>query len=201
MLYHIFKNFFFVIFIVFNRFQIIGAENVPETGPVIVVGNHTSYWDPMVLGSAVGRRQVHFMAKEAIFKIPLIGFLVKAWGAIPVKRGRNDRDAVTKALAVLNQGGVFGIFIEGTRNKKDPAKLIKPQSGTAMLAVHSGAAVVPITLINTRKILWSFQRVTAIIGKPLQFEADPEMERKELYAQISAAIVRQIEAPLQQKSD
>lgn len=195
MLYTVFKKIFYLLFRIFNRYTVIGSENFPKSGPVIFVGNHASYWDPMAMGCAI-QRQVRFIGKEIIFKIPVVGFFVRAWGGIPLKQERINRTALETAFKILKNGEVFGIFIEGTRNLKNPKKLLKPHPGAAMLAIRSGAPVVPVTLINTRKILWSFQRVIVVIGAPLYFHPGLSVERRMLYAGISAEIIRQIELPL-----
>ena len=191
MLYRIFRFLFLMFFKIFNRFQVVGQENIPSEGQVILASNHVSNWDPMVLGCS-SNRQVHFIAKESLFKAPLLGLFIKAWGALPVKRGRGDREAISKSLETLKKDLVLGIFIEGTRNKTNPARMKEPQSGAAMLALKSGAPVVPMLLTNTHKI-FSLKKVKVFVGPPLNFENNPEIDKKELSTQISQQIVTAIE--------
>jgi 1-acyl-sn-glycerol-3-phosphate acyltransferase len=190
MLYWFFRALFIVFFKIIGRFQVIGHENIPAAGPVILTANHVSNFDPLVLGCAV-QRKVHFIAKEELFHIPIVGFLLSAWGAIRVKRGgRGDREAIARSLKVLENKQVFGIFIEGFRNKANPDQMAKPQSGAAMLAVNSGAPVVPVALVNTNK---PFQKMQIIIGPPLTLPPLPESApKKEHYLQISQAVTMAI---------
>jgi 1-acyl-sn-glycerol-3-phosphate acyltransferase len=189
--YRFFRRFFIILLRVFNRFQVIGAGNVPRTGPVILVANHVSYWDPFVMGAA-SPRIITYLAKEVLFKIPIIGFFIKEWGAVPVKRGRTDRESVQRYLDLLKQGHALGIFIEGTRNRKNPAQMLPPKSGPAMLALRSNAPVIPMALINTKKIIRGFGKVKVIIGPPLKLNYDPKLDKKEIYRQIGAQITATI---------
>jgi 1-acyl-sn-glycerol-3-phosphate acyltransferase len=190
MLYWIFRFLFIIFFKVTGRFQVIGHENIPKEGPVILASNHVSNFDPLVLGCAV-KRKVHFIAKEELFKIPVVGYLMTAWGAIRVKRGgRGDREAISRSLEILKAKLVFGIFIEGFRNKANPDQMAKPQSGAAMLAVNSGAPVIPVALVNTDKL---FEKMQVIIGPPISFApADESIPKKDLYLQISQTITAAI---------
>jgi len=191
-MYRLFRFLFLIIFKVLHRFEVRGAEHIPETGPAILVSNHVSNWDPMVLGCSA-KRQVHFIAKESLFKTPVIGILMKAWGCLPVKRGRGDREAIAKSLEILANRMMLGVFIEGTRNKENPEQMKTPQSGAAMLALKSGAPVVPLVLLNTRKIGTGFAKVKVIIGAPLHFEFQPGLDKKELYHAVSNQMVAAIE--------
>lgn len=185
MLYTIFKSLFAFIIKIFGRYQVYGRQNLPNTGPLIIVSNHISNWDPLMVGVAIPRK-VSFIAKEELFRIPVVGFLMKAWGMIPVKRGRVDREALSKPLELLKDEKVIGIFIEGKRNLKNPAVMLKPQPGVAMLALRSKAPVVPVAMINTNRILRSFKRVKVYIGKPIGFASRPELEGLEKKEQYSA---------------
>lgn len=102
---------------ILRHWEIRGAENLPATGGVLLVANHVSYWDPVSIICAF-RRQVFFMAKSELFKIPLVGYAVRSSGAFPVHRDVTDRNAVRTALRLLQAGEVVGIFPEGTRSKK-----------------------------------------------------------------------------------
>ncbi|TCL70965.1 1-acyl-sn-glycerol-3-phosphate acyltransferase [Hydrogenispora ethanolica] len=196
MLYLIFKTFFLYLLKILSRMEVIGAENIPTSGPVILVSNHISNWDPLVVGSA-SPRQVRFIAKEELFKIPVIKQLLKAWGAMPVKRGRGDREVIAKSLEVLREQNVLGIFIEGKRNKGNREQMLKPQPGAAMLALKSNAPVVPMLVTNTHHI-YRLGKVRVYIGKALQFHPEPERDKKELYAETSQRIVGAIESLRQQ---
>ena len=109
-MYRFAKTFFKLLFTITNRFRITGSAALPVSGPLIVAANHISNWDPLVLGGACPR-QIRFVAKMELFKIPLVGPLIKAWGAFPVHRGRSDREAISRSLELLAQGEVLGIFI------------------------------------------------------------------------------------------
>lgn len=191
MLYQIFKNFFFILFKVFHRMKVIGAEHVPMTGPVILAANHVSNWDPLVVGSAAPRQPV-FLAKKSLFKIPLVGLLMRGWGATPVERGHSQRSTINFWLNVLKQGKAIGIFPEGKRNLEHTGQMLKLQSGLAMLALNTGAAVVPVAVLNSDRIFRGFKQLKVIIGTPITFQDQPELDRKELYDRINTRITAEI---------
>lgn len=149
-----------VLLLLLRRWKVEGTANLPREGAVIVIANHQSYWDPVVLGTALSRR-VYFMAKEELFQIPLFGLLLRLLGAFPVRREVYDRRAFKMALDHLMRGHVVGIFPEGTRSHT--GKLLPAQPGAAMLALRSGAPVVPVALIGTRGLCG---RVRVRVGKP-----------------------------------
>ncbi len=191
--YFLGSNSFRVLFKIFTRYQVIGAKNIPQNGAAILVSNHISNWDPPLVGSA-SKRQVHFIAKAELFQNFLLGFLLKLCGVIRLKRGRSDREAISKALEVLKQGRLFGIFIEGRRNKVNVNQMQPPQHGAAMIALKSKAPVIPIILINSHQIFKGYPRLQIIIGKPVALKIDQELDKKKLYQSISEQIVAAIEA-------
>ncbi|WP_420918004.1 lysophospholipid acyltransferase family protein [Streptomyces albus] len=126
------------------RPRVLGAWRVPVAGPVILAVNHAHNIDgPMLMGTAP--RPVHFLIKKEAFVGPLDPFL-RGIGQLRVDRDAADRGAVMQALAVLERGGVLGIFPEGTRGGGDFASL---RSGLSYFALRSGAAVVPVAVLGS----------------------------------------------------
>lgn len=144
-MFYQFAKLVFLIFFFFCRWKIRGQENFPPEGPVIVIANHSSYWDPVIVGVALKRR-VYFMAKEELFQVPVLRVLIRGLGAFPVKRGQRDRGALRKALALLGRGEVVGVFPEGRRNK---GVLRDFEKGASLLALKSGAPLVPVAVIGS----------------------------------------------------
>lgn len=159
---------FRAIFRLFYRWQVIGRENVPADGSVILCANHISLWDPPLLGCGI-ERMVHFMAKEELFKIPVISFLITRFGAFPVKRGAGDRAAIRSTLKILEEGKILGIFPEGTRSKT--GEVGQGMSGIAMFAMKSDAQVVPVAIVGPYRL---FRPVTIIYGKPIDLSSYKE---------------------------
>jgi 1-acyl-sn-glycerol-3-phosphate acyltransferase len=149
------------------RYRVYGLERVPESGPLLIVANHLSWYDPLLLG-VVLRRRVWFFTKSEIFRWPIAGKVAEATGQIRVRRGESDRAALEKGLVYLREGKALGIFPEGTVERK--MVMIPALTGVAMLAVRSGAPVLPIAHTGTRKVLrsprWWFPLVTIKIGEP-----------------------------------
>ncbi|MEA1961952.1 MAG: lysophospholipid acyltransferase family protein [Bacillota bacterium] len=143
-----------------------GIENLPAEGPVIIAANHVSNWDPIVVGLMINR-PVHFMGKAELFNNQLLGTLLLKLNAFPVKRGAADRKAIRTALERLQQGNVLGIFPEGARNKT--GEDLKPQLGVAMLALKSGAPIVPVACVGTdcRFPFGWFRPLRVIVGEPI----------------------------------
>ncbi|HEX3010788.1 MAG TPA: lysophospholipid acyltransferase family protein [Syntrophomonadaceae bacterium] len=143
-----------------------GVQNLPATGPVIIAANHVSNWDPIVVGISF-RRPIHFMAKNELFVNPFLGKLLTKLNAFPIKRGTADRGAIRKALQILEEGEILGIFPEGER-KRD-GKDTTVHAGIAMLALKSGAPILPVACIGSGRNLplgW-FNPLIVRVGEPI----------------------------------
>lgn len=181
MIYNIVRLIFSLLFTVFFRWEIQGKENIPASGAVIIASNHLSNWDPPLVGSAIDRK-LRFMAKEELFKIGFFAWLITKLGAFPVKRGGADRNAIRNALAILAGGEVLGVFPEGTRSKT--GELGQAEPGVAMLALKSGAVVVPTAISGTNKVFSGgslFPKFSIRFGKPIiieQGKADKEANER-----------------------
>lgn len=161
--------------------QVSGVENVPMSGGLVVAANHLSYLDPPMLGTWFPR-MLHYMAKEELFKIPVLGAAIKAVHAFPVSRDAADIGSIRRALRILKEGGAVGIFPEGRRNLSGDAKV---KGGAVLLAATAHCPVVPVALVHTdiatRRLRGSHVRVR--IGKPMTFQGSA---RKATKAEIEA---------------
>ncbi len=173
-----------IILVVVRRWEIEGAENIPGSDGVVLVANHVSYWDPVVVICAF-KRKVYFMAKAELFKIPVVGYVVGISGAFPVRRDRTDRNAIRTALRLLEEGEVVGVFPEGTRSHS--GEMLKPHLGAAMLALKSGAPVLPVAVSGTRGF-WGKIRVR--VGRPIPVESFKTGSRGDLESLSDLAMSR-----------
>ncbi|PSB03155.1 lysophospholipid acyltransferase family protein [Merismopedia glauca] len=135
---------------VYFRARIYGAENVPQLGPLLVVSNHASDFDPPILSSCM-RRPVAFMAKEELFQVPVLKQAIELYGAYPVKRGAADRSAIREALKSLELGWAVGLFLGGTRTPD--GRIHEPKLGAAMIASKAQVPLLPVSLWGTEKII------------------------------------------------
>ncbi len=150
------------------RIRVIGRENVPKEGPVLLCSNHVTMKDPVILGIAQ-RRQVFYMAKEELFQNGFIGGVLRGLGAFPVRRGTGGTDALEDAYALLEENAVVGVFIEGTRSKT--GELQRPKTGAALLHYRTKAPVVPVCITGSeggRPL--PFRRTEIRFGKPIPAE-------------------------------
>lgn len=185
--YSFFRFLFRCFYAIFYRWEVRGQENIPENGAVILCSNHIDNLDPPLLGCGI-ERKVHFMAKEELFKIPVISFLITKFGAFPVKRGAGDRAAIRATLQILEEGKVLGIFPEGTRSKT--GELGQGLAGTAMFALKSNAVVIPVAIIGPYRL---FRPVMIVYGKPLDLSAYKEMKSSgELLKEVTDFIMKNI---------
>lgn len=173
--------------------KIKGLENIPPAGPVILAINHVSFWDPVLVGCSLNR-QVNYMAKEELFKIPAFGKAIHLLGAFPVKRSQSDTGAIRQSLAILKEDRVLGLFPEGTRSKT--GELQKGLPGMVLIMDKSKAPVVPIKVYGTKHLLTrGWGKIGVIIGEPLTSEnlkapEGVENRREWVASQIMKAIER-----------
>lgn len=135
---------------IYFRGRIYGAENVTHSGPLVVVSNHASDFDPPIVSNCM-RRPVAFMAKEELFRVPVLKDAIRLYGAYPVKRGSADRSAMRSALASLKEGWATGLFLQGTRTPD--ARITDPKLGAALIAAKAKAPILPVSLWGTQAIL------------------------------------------------
>ena len=163
----------FIIFPIYKlifRGHLIGRENIPQKVSFILVSNHGSLLDPPLLGHAVGRN-ISFMAKSELFKIPVLGFLIKSCGAYPVKRGIVDKNTIKVACEKLLNNNSIGIFIDGTRQKD--GRVNKPKQGAVALAFKNQKLLLPVAIINSHRLVRFkfcipfFTKILIKVGKPI----------------------------------
>ncbi|GAB3052743.1 lysophospholipid acyltransferase family protein [Virgibacillus ainsalahensis] len=164
-LYKVAKYVVAVIFFPLYRIKIIGKENVPKNGPVIICSNHISNLDPPVVG-ITSPRDIYFMAKGELFEKRFLGKLLLGIHAFPVKRGLSDRNALRKGLEILKNNETLGLFPEGTRSKT--GELGQPLAGAGFFALRSKAVIIPCAIIGSYKV---GKRLTVIYGKPMDIES------------------------------
>ena len=157
------------------RMRVLGADGVPASGPLIVACNHMSYLDPPALGVAMPR-PVEYMAKQELFRIPVLGPVITGLHAFPVDRSRGDAAAIKKAVGVLRTGAALGIFPEGTRNTDGT---VIPQSGVALLHYLSGAPILPAYIDGSGQAR-RLARISVVLGEPVSFTTGKKATREEM---------------------
>ncbi len=165
------KVFVFPIYKFVFKGHLIGRENIPQKDSFIMVSNHGSLLDPPLLGHALGRN-ISFMAKAELFKVPFLGFIIRACGAYPVRRGIADKNTIKTASKKLNNNNCIGIFIDGTRQKN--GRVNKPKQGAALLAVKNQKLLLPVAIVNSNKLIKFkfcipfFSKLVIKVGKPVR---------------------------------
>jgi 1-acyl-sn-glycerol-3-phosphate acyltransferase len=162
------------------RFEVIGRENIPAEGGVLLCSNHIDNLDPPVVGINAPR-PVYFMAKEELFRVPALGKILPDLNAFPVKRGMSDREALRKGLGILKEGNVLGLFPEGTRSKT--GQLGKGLAGAGFFALRSEAHVVPCAIIGPYK---AFSRLKVVYGKPIDMK---ELRERKASAEETTEVI------------
>ena len=153
------------------RGRLVGKENIPEKSSFILVSNHGSLLDPPFIGHAMGRN-ISFMAKAELFKIPLLGSIIRACGAYPVKRGIVDKNTVKIACKKLLNNNCIGIFIDGTRQQNGLVN--KPKQGAALLAFKNQKLLLPVAIVNSHRLIRYrfcipfFTKIVIKVGKPIE---------------------------------
>ncbi|WP_183251142.1 lysophospholipid acyltransferase family protein [Anoxybacteroides tepidamans] len=170
------------------RVEVIGIEHFPKEGGVLLCSNHISNLDPPIVG-ITAPRPIYFMAKEELFRVPVLKKLLPPLHAFPVKRGMSDRQALRTGLEVLKQGHVLGIFPEGTRSKD--GKLKKGLSGVGFFALRTDAQVVPCAIIGPYRPL---KKLKVVYGAPIAI--DSLRERKASPEEATEYIMSHIQALL-----
>ncbi len=135
-----------------GRMEVEGAELLPTSGPVLIVGNHDSQWDPVAIGTAGRkRRQIRALAKASLWDIPGLGPILRGMGQIPIKRGAADAGALDEAIRQLHEGACIGIFPEGTISR---GATLRARSGLGRLAIAvPEASIISVTVTGTVDIV------------------------------------------------
>lgn len=160
------------------RLRVSGRRNIPAEGPIILVSNHSSYLDPVLLGLACYPRPVSFMAKEELWRYPVLKHLITGLFAFPVRRATADRQAIRGALSRLSAGRIVGVFPEGKRYRSEGVGPGFP--GAALIALKSKAPVVPAAILGSEQV-WPdgrrfprLARIRVAFGAPVYFDVGEE---------------------------
>ncbi|MGN6215904.1 MAG: lysophospholipid acyltransferase family protein [Solirubrobacterales bacterium] len=172
-----------------GRLRIEGLETLPAEGPLLIVGNHDSHWDPVMVGIAARkRRQIRALAKSDLWKVRGLGPVLNGMGQIPIERGKGDAQALARAIETLRAGACIGVFPEGTRSR---GKVLRARSGVGRLALEVPEAHVSLVAIEGTTDLTGFPRRPRIRVRffdPVSGQPRPGEDPGELSARLLAEI-------------
>ncbi|HWB69646.1 MAG TPA: lysophospholipid acyltransferase family protein [Solirubrobacterales bacterium] len=172
-----------------GRLSVEGLDVLPPSGPLLVVGNHDSHWDPVMVGiAALRRRQIRALAKSTLWDVKGLGPVLNGMGQIPIERGAGDAQALARAIAELRRGACIGVFPEGTRSR---GKALRARSGVGRLALEVPEAKLVLVSIEGTADLTGFPRRPRVgirFFEPAGGQARPEEEPAELSARLLAEI-------------
>jgi 1-acyl-sn-glycerol-3-phosphate acyltransferase len=172
----------------FTRARAVGLENVPKAGGAVYAINHL-HWIDIPLTGLLSPRTVWFVAKAEAANYPVAGAFLRMHGAIAIRRGESDREAVRRMRDEARAGHVIGLFVEGTRQKSGRPGVAQP--GAAMVGMQEDVPVIPVAIYGTQ--FWkpgNFRRCTVAFGEPLHFEHLPKNGKG--YREATAVIERRI---------
>lgn len=161
-----------IYFNIFYRVKVTGNEKIPPEGGAILCSNHLGQMDMFFIGFRL-QRKIHWMAKEELFRNPLLGAVIKSLGAFPIKRGKADVGSVRKAINLVEEGHIIGIFPEATRTRGKKRSEIRVKPGVAMISASTGVAIIPVAIKGSYKL---FGRVRVNIGDPFKLEINPDVK-------------------------
>jgi 1-acyl-sn-glycerol-3-phosphate acyltransferase len=188
----------------FFRWTIYHNERVPLEGPVILASNHASFLDPPLVGTPINR-EINYLARESLFNIPGVGWLIRQWNSVPVDRDGGGGRGLKAILNRLKKGGAIILFPEGTRTST--GELLPARSGIGLTVIKSNAPVVPARIFGSyeafnrhMKIPRFFIRKVAVkYGEPMYFEKERAEAKtcskdrsKEIYQEVADELMRQI---------
>jgi 1-acyl-sn-glycerol-3-phosphate acyltransferase len=193
-----FKVLTILVFNLLYRTKYINGRNIPSTGGCVVAPNHSSFWDPPLIGTVTFRRVFKFMARDTLFKTPVWGTMLGWMGAFPVKRGTIDRKSWAVFVNKVKNGECVMFFPEGTRTPDGEIQPGKP--GTGMLIYKAKAKVIPVYAHGLfdawpkgKKFPNFFKRITVLYGEPMDLtEYFNREESKQVYIEITARIMDRI---------
>ncbi|HEY0318151.1 MAG TPA: lysophospholipid acyltransferase family protein [Solirubrobacterales bacterium] len=172
-----------------GRLQVEGLETLPESGPLLIVGNHDSHWDPVMIGiAALKRRQIRALAKAELWDVRGLGPVLNGMGQIPIERGAGDKQALARAIEILRAGACIGVFPEGTRSR---GKVLRARSGIGRLALEVPEAHISLAAVQGTSDLTGFPRrprLRVSFFDPIAGQAKPDEDAGELSARLLAEI-------------
>jgi 1-acyl-sn-glycerol-3-phosphate acyltransferase len=182
-----------ILFFLLTRLEVTGRANVPPTGSLMIVLNHVSFLDPLLLGVGIPRR-IGWMSKIENWNNPIMGAVLTLYGAFSVQRGEVDRKALVHALDILRTGGALGIAPEGTRSRS--GILARARPGAARLALQTDATVLPVAVVGTELVVQAWRRlrrpvIALHIGKPFKLAAEKPVS-KEKQQELSDSMMLRI---------
>ena len=172
-----------------------GLDRLPPDGGFVLAANHTSSLDPWPLGFPLWpKRQLFFMGKVELFN-PVLGPILRAGGAFPVRRGEGDMDAIDAATEICREGGIVAMFPEGTRQTKGLRKKFehRPRSGSARIAMTAGVPLVPAAVKGSDKLL-RFHKLKVAYGEPVPYDDLLELPPRDAHQAATDRLMQRIYA-------
>jgi 1-acyl-sn-glycerol-3-phosphate acyltransferase len=195
-------SFFRLFFRIYHRWEVIDRQNVPQEGPAILASNHMSFLDPPLVGAAADR-EINYLARESLFRFPVLGWVLRSVNAVPVDREGGGAAGLRAIFDRLMKGGAIILFPEGTRSPD--GSLQKAKSGIGLTVIKSEAPVVPVRVFGTfqamsrRHSLPRPRKVVVRFGKPIDFsdlraeaKVCTKQRLKEIYQEVANRLMNEI---------